>query len=86
MFPHIHAQLVLPVDRLAELLAGQLQVGEDEGAAAVEKPKVLDELSIDGIVTHLKKIMASEDSKLACKERGACNTTCHKYICETVSL
>lgn len=57
---------MLPVEQLAELLAGQLQMQGDEGAVAVERPKVLDELSIDGIVTHLKKIMVSEDSKSLC--------------------
>ena len=41
----------------------QMQV-EGEGGAA--RPKVLDELSVEGIVMHLKKIMMSDDSESQC--------------------
>lgn len=69
---------MLPVEQLAELLAGQLQMQGDEGAVAVERPKVLDELSIDGIVAHLKKIMVSEDSKSPCTKSLSATI---KHIC-----
>ena len=48
------------MDQLADVLASQLQV-EGEGGAA--RPKVLDDLSVEGIIMHLRKIMASDDSK-----------------------
>ena len=49
------------MDQLADVLANQLQV---EGGAA--RPKVLDDLSVEGIIMHLRKIMASDDSKPQC--------------------
>lgn len=58
MYAHTHA-----VDLLADVLGSQLQV-EGEGGAA--RPKVLDDLSVEGTVTHLRKIMTSDDSEPWC--------------------
>ena len=58
MYAHTHA-----VDLLADVLGSQLQV-EGEGGAA--RPKVLDDFSVEGIVTHLRKIMTSDDSEPRC--------------------
>ena len=58
MYAHTHA-----VDLLADVLGSQLRV-EGEGGAA--RPKVLDDLSVEGIVTHLRKIMTSDDSEPQC--------------------
>jgi len=57
---HTHTHTV---DQLADVLASQLQV-EGEGGAA--RPKVLDDLSVEGIIMHLKKIMTSDDSESRC--------------------
>ena len=51
------------VDLLADVLGNQLQV-EGEGGAA--RPKVLDDLSVEGIITRLRKIMTSDDSESQC--------------------
>ena len=54
---------VVMEDALSDLLSRLDMGGEVEGAAEPPPPKVLEELSLEGVVKHIRKIQASDNSE-----------------------